>query len=487
MTVSKVKTFRNIIYAGITRGMTLACVGLTTTVVARNLTASDYGVVGFATIVIGFLYQFTDMGLARAAVRRPVLDTCNLQTVLSLRAILGLAAFVIALLISPFARHFLDHPATSNVIRLLALNFLVSTIGFLPRIVLTREMNYRALMIPTVVGAVAQCILSVVLILNGWSYWAVVVGNVGATLATGVVLQFTRRIPLGFHFDWSDAKEYLRFGMPLFGSGVLIFVLLNVDNFLVGSKLGSTQLGYYALAFTWGTFVCTLLDDTVNSVLLPTFAAMQEDLAAMRRWYLKVIELVSFIAVIANTALMANAPFFLTTFLGKGSGKWLPAMLSLRILCVYGIIRAITVPIGTCIMVRGHTKLLLQANALAGGVELLLLFLAIRAGRIELVAAAVLIAYLTQAGIYLPYLRQEFSITFGAFVAQVWPVLPAMTAGWFSTQLLPITFGGSFFALAVRAVFTGSIVAVTHGIFSRFRCFHDARGLIAQNLARVSG
>jgi hypothetical protein len=36
-------------------------------------------------------------------------------------------------------------------------------------------------------------------------------------------------------------------------------------------------------------------------------------------------------------------------------------------------------------------------------------------------------------------------------------------------------------------LFTASVVALTHGLFSRFRCFHEARGLITGNLARVSG
>ena len=340
MSISKASTFRNVIYASLTKGSTLLCAGVTTMVVARNLTASDYGVVGFATIVIGFLLQFTDMGLSRAAIRRPALPPNSLHTAFTLKTILGCSAFIVALLIAPFARHFLDHPATGNVIRILSLNFIASTIGFAPAVLLTREINYRALTIPVVAGAIAQCIIAVILILNGWSYWAVVVANVGGTLAVGVALQLKKRVPARFKLDWVDALDYLRFGIPLFGSGLIIFAILNLDNFLVSTSMGSVQLGYYALAFTCSTFICMFLNETVNNVLLPTFTAMQHDDAAMRRWYLKTIELVSFVAVIANTVLLANAPFFLVTVLGKGTNKWLPATLALRILCIYGIVRS---------------------------------------------------------------------------------------------------------------------------------------------------
>ena len=487
MIVSKAKTFRNVMYSGLTRGATLVCVALTASVVARNLGPSDYGVVGFAGIIIAFLAQFSDVGVGAAAIRRPTLDQSSLRTAFTLKIILSCGAFAAAFLIAPFAHHFFEHPATGNVIRVLSLDFLVSTIGFMSLVTLTREQNFRALVIPGIVSAVARCILAVTLVLCGWKYWAVVFADVGANLAGCVAIQAVRRIPIRFQFDWTVAREYLRFGMPLLGSGILIFLLLNMDNFLVGFKMGSAKLGYYALAFTWGSFIYGLLGGTVNNAMFPTFSAIQDDTAAMRRWYLKTVDLSALIAVAANTALLANVHFFLVTFLGKGTDKWLPAATALQILCVYGIIGAITIPIGNCIMARGQTRVLLRANALAGTVELALILLVLRTGRIELVAAAVLIAYATQAIIYLPYLRREFSIGFGDLFAQLWPVVPAMAAGCLVTSLLPTSVGSTLFTLAVRGLFTALVVALTHGVFSRFRCFQEAHGMIAQNFARIDG
>lgn len=484
MTLSKSKTFRNIIYASFGKGLTLGCVALTGLVVARNLTSSDYGVVGFAGIIIGFLSQFSDLGVANAVIRRTDVHQHNLQTALTLKILLSIGAFGAAILMAPFARHFFDHPATANVIRVLALTFLVSTAGFLPTIMLTREMNYRVLIIPGVAGAAAQCILAIALVLRGWSYWAVIIASVGATLTSGVVLQLIRRIPFRLSFDWLDARDFLRFGIPLFSSGMLAFVIFNLDNFLVGASMGSARLGYYALAFTWGSFVCTILTATVNNVLFPAFSAIQHDPVAVRRWYLKTVDLVAFIAVVANTALMANAHFFLVTLLGKGTGKWLPAVLSLQILCIYGILRAITEPLAPCLMACGQTKTMLKASLLAGGIELALLVFALRSGRIEMVACAVLIAYVSQAMIYLPALSNNFSVDLGSIVARLWPIVPALGAGWWITTLLPSSFGGTVVTLGIRGLFTASVVGLTHGLFSRFRCFHEMRGMIWQNFAR---
>lgn len=484
MTISKARTFRNVIYTSLTKGATVTCQIVASLVVARNLTPADYGVVGFAFIIIGFLSRFSDVGLGTAVIRRPQLNQNNLWTAFTLKIILSTGAFVLAFLIAPFAHHFFEHPATGNIIRLLALNFLVTTIGFLPQATLEREMNYRALVTPGIVGAVVRCLLIVVLILHGWKYWAIVVADVGANLAVGITIQIVRRVPIHLHFDWADAKEYLRFGIPLFGSAVVVFLIFNLDNFLVGTAMGSRQLGYYALAFTWASFICGLLNETVNSVLLPTLSTIQNDLSAMRRWYLKTIDLVAFVAVVGNGTLLVNAHYFLT-FMGKGTDKWAPAELSLRLLCLYGILRAVTEPLGPCLLARGRSKLMWQSNILAGTIEVVLLLCVLRSGRIELVAAAVLFAYLSQAFVYLPYLRQDLSIRAVDLAAQLWPVIPAIIAGYLITSLLPTSSAGTLFTLGVRGLFTASIVAATHGLLTRFRFFQEAGGMISQNLARA--
>ena len=484
MTVLRAKTFRNILYSGIGKGLTLTCSGVANLFMARKLAPTDYGLVGFAAIVTGFLVQFSDMGVGNAAVRRTEFHRADLDTAFTLKLALGCFAFIAALLIAPLAHHFFEHAATGTVIRILALNFLISSIGFAPLVILTREMRYRALMVPAVAGALVQTSFVIILLLGGWSFWSVIAANVGGAFANGLVLQFTRTIPIRLHLDWTLARDYLRFGIPLFGAGLLVFLIFNLDNFLVGASMGSVQLGYYALAFTWGSFICVALSSTVNNVLFSAFSSIQNDIVSLRHWYLKTIELVAFIAVIANTSLFANAHLFLVTFLGHGSGKWLPATLALRILCVYGIFRTVIEPVGPCLMARGQTHTTLKAAVLAGAVEVALLLFALKTGRIEVVAAVVLLAYILQAAIYGPFLYREFAVGAGDIIRRTWPIIPAFILGSMVTFLLPDSFGSTYGSLGIRALFTAVVVAVTHGSLSRFRCFHDIGGMISQNLAQ---
>ncbi|HXU21686.1 MAG TPA: oligosaccharide flippase family protein [Verrucomicrobiae bacterium] len=487
MATSKRAIFHNIVYAGLTKGTKLVCITLTSSIVARNLSPWDYGVIGFAAIIIGFLNHFSDIGIGSAAVRRASLTPPSLHTAFTLKIMLGCVAFLSAYLVAPFAHLFFQHPATGNVLRVLAFGFLINTLGFMPLVTLMREQNFRALMIPGMLSAIARCILVIVLIALGWSYWAVVLADVGATLVSVTAIQFVRKIPFAVSFDRADAREYLRFGLPLLASGVLVFLIFNLDNLLVGSAMGSAQLGYYALAFTWGSFICGVLYDSVNSVLLPAFAEIQHDLAAMRRGYLKILGFAGFVSVVANTALLANAHYFLTTFLGKGTDKWVPATVALEIFCFYGILRAVTEPIGSCIMALGQTKPLLHAALLSGGIEVLLLVLALRTRKIESVAAVVLLAYTIQVVVYLPFLRRNLSVTVRDIAGQLWPLIPTIAGAWLATSLLPASLGNTLITLAFRASFTALVAALVHGLCTRFRFFQEATGIIMKSVGASPG
>ena len=141
--------------------------------------------------------------------------------------------------------------------------------------------------------------------------------------------------------------------------------------------------------------------------------------------------------------------------------------------------------IGPSLMARGETKILLRANLLIAFAEIALLTLALRTGRIEMVAAAVLIAYSFAAFILLPFLRRELSIGIGEIMSKLWPVGPAFVAGCLVTALLPGSIGNAIVTLIVRGVITASVVIFTHGVCTGFRCFQEASGMISQNIARV--
>lgn len=443
-------------------------VGLvTSTILARNLRPEDFGVVGIALIVIGFLERFSDMGVSVALVQRPSVGEKVLETAQTLNLILAVLLFGCALIAAPFAVRLFHVPAAAGVISALSLSYLFSTIGFLPGWLLQREMRFGRQRTPLVVASVVRGCVSVGLALAGAKYWSLVLGNLASFATNGALLRVVRPVGAKWRIHPDIARDLLRFGLPFWFSALLMFVVFNIDNFFVGSVLGATALGYYTIAWTWSTYVCTTLYQTVHSVLFSRFSRIQQDRQYLAEMYHRSLRVLMFAAVLVNSTLYAVADGFLVTVLGKGSDRWLPCLVCLQILCVYGALRATMEPIGNVIMAVGKSKLLLKANAIPAILEITLLPLVTPKFGLEGVAYLVCVAYVTQWLVYGRFLKRELGVGLRSFLGLALPVLAAAVSAVVTARAIHIGNSVSWSSMLVRAVVVCLVFTAVHELLTR--------------------
>jgi O-antigen/teichoic acid export membrane protein len=326
-------------------------------------------------------------------------------------------------LFAPLTKLFFDNSAIENVTKALSVTFIITSFGFLPTCLLTRELNYKKLIIPQVSAAVLYSGLSVILALMGFNYWSIVLANVVSTIISILVVNFIHPVKIKFLFDWTLFREFMRFGTNLFYAGFFVYIIFNADNFIIGTLLGSSMLGLYSIALHWGSMISGRLYDIVHSVLFPTFSRIQADTRKLRESYVKVLEYITFIAVISNLTLLLCSQEVLYYVLGRGTDKWMDALTTFQIMLVYGIIRTFLEPVGNVLLALGESKLLLQSNLVAGAIELSLLYPAIKYYGIEGVAIIVTISYATQYFICFPFLRKKIDLQYSEIWSFVKPTL----------------------------------------------------------------
>ena len=437
----------------------MAVTAVTSAILARNLSADDFGMIGIAMVVIGFLVRVGDVGIASALIQRRSIDERVLETAQALNAFLLGALFLCALVLVPFCGAAFKNPAVAPVVGVLSFGLLIPAFGFLPSALLTREMRFATLRVPSVAGVLVRGFVSVGCALAGWKYWSLVMGNLAGSFTTAMLLRVVRPVKTKWRAHRGTAHELMQFGLPLWGSGLVAFAVFNVDNFVIGSLMGTTTLGYYTVAMTWSTFVAGTIFETVHSVLFPRFSEIQLDRARLGELYFRSLRLVTFVAVMSNATLFAVSDGFLVTVLGKGSFQWLPSRYPLQILCVYGALRASIEPVAPVIMALGRSGLFLRANLIPALLEVCLLPLVARKWGLVGVACVVCVAYGLQWIVYGPFLRRELEIGTGSLIKIGIPALLAAGLGVLSAWAIPVkdplSWGGIIFRSAlVCAVFT---------------------------------
>ena len=160
--------------------------------------------------------------------------------------------------------------------------------------------------------------------------------------------------------------------------------------------------------------------------------------------------------------------------------KWLPALISLQILCIYGIFRLLLEPVGSVILAMGKTGSLLRAQIIMAAVELVLLYPALHFFGIEGVAVAVTVSYVLAFAALFPLLRKELDLTLAQWVA---PALPAVGSAITAFVALGVVEGLIAFTIAgmaAKVAILSCIYFVTYGMITKWKIVGEIMDVVAE-------
>jgi O-antigen/teichoic acid export membrane protein len=478
----KKKTFNNISYNVVARVVAVVFQAIANIILSRTLLSSDYGIVGFAYIFINFFTQFSELGLNNAVIQRKELDDKALYTGFTLKLSIGSLIFIVTFISSWFAVLFFDNSAVVNVIKIISFNFVINCFGFIPNTLLKRGLDYKRVSIANISQTIFSSTLAIILALAGFKYWSLVIANLIATVAMIMTLNILKPTKIRLIYDKQIAKELMRYGSSLSLSGLIVFAMFNVDNFLVGTIKGSAELGYYTIAFNWGSIVCVTMGAIVNNILLSTFSRLDHDEERIKSMYLKVLEYVSFISILGNITILIVSKDFLVYVLGSGTDKWMPALRSLQVLTIYGIFRSLLEPLGNVIMALGLNRIILICTSISALLEIILLFPAIKFYGLVGVSILVTITYGIQYLIYYPVLRRKLNISFTEFFNSIkLSILSALITVIIGIFLNYYYICTNMFSVIIKVLIIAFVYTITHSCITKLRLIQEVKSLMFGN------
>lgn len=360
---------------------------VTTVVLVRLLTPSEFGLVVAANIAVAMAALFTYLGIRLAIVRVPELDERTLWTLFWMSTGLGaVASGTVVALAGPLAG-VLGEPDATPFLRVLGALLLAQTLSGVPRALLQREMRFRAVYGVEVTSVVAQAAAAVSAALSGLGAWSLVVGYAVHTLVLLVgYWSIVRRAPR-LVFDARCAREQWRFGAGMWNSTLLVYVVRNVDFWAVSRALGSSTLGVYYVAYVLPNVLRQRLTWVTNEVLLPSFASLQEDSARLASIFLRSLRLHASVGLAAMAGVAVLSPQLVDVFFGSG---WTAAITPMALVALAAGIEFLTQPAVNLLVALGRTGTVVTIQAGRALVVVPGSFLAAYHGTLTTVAAVVL-------------------------------------------------------------------------------------------------
>ena len=320
---------------------------------ARLLGPEAFGTFAVATVALLAMLSFNELGVSLAIVRwtddpKAIAPTVNTLSVAMSTLLLGLVWFA-----APAFSEVMGDTSATPVVRLMALSILINGIVAAPAALMQRNFRQRRRMAIDQVNTWLGAAVSLGLAVFGLGAMSLAIGRIAGSVASALLFIAWSPLPYRFGFHRDIARRLLRFGLPLAGASVIVFLVGYTDQLVVGSRLGAIALGFYLLAFNLSSWPVSIFSQPLRSVAPAAFARLQDQPARMNSVFLSVFGILFAVTIPACILLAAAAVPVVRVVYGE---QWLSSAAVLSWLAVTAITRIFFELSYDYLVVRGATR-----------------------------------------------------------------------------------------------------------------------------------
>lgn len=346
-----------------------------TILLARLITPEAYGVVALTMVFIGFSDIFILNGFNIALIRKETVDEIDYSTVTTMSLVFTVFMYLIIFVTAPYAASFYKSPDLCLVLRIITILLFFRSIVSVIRAKGTRELQFKRMVISAFISNVSAGVIALVLAYLGWGIWALVAQQLLAGFLDMIILMHIFRWHLSLKISFSVVKGMFKFTVGVLGTSFLDFLGNNVSSLIIGKSYSTKDLGYYNRANILPETIGLNAYNSINSVLLPTLASLQNDRDAMKRVTRKVMSLTEYIILPMMFGLIGVANVLIPVLL---TDKWVSSIPLMYFCCISFAINPIRAIGYNVFYARGDSRLsvnieILRATLMIVGILIVIL------------------------------------------------------------------------------------------------------------------
>ena len=292
--------------------------GLVSTIIlARLLTPSDFGIVAMAMIVVGTLEIFNQTGQKLVLIRLESPTAEHFDSAWTISFLIGLAVAVGILAVSPFAVFYFHEPKVVPVMQCLALRSVLGGLENIGTVNFRRDLKFNYFFAYNVFPKLISFVITIVLAFIMRNYWALVAGMISGQVAL-IILGYVMH-PHRPKFNVSKVGEIWSFSIWAFVRSTGVYLNGQVDQIAVAGFGGSALMGRYYVATDVAQSPSREINEPMIAVSYPVMSRLQRSLPDLRDAYLGILGWTTFICASAGVGVALVAPEMQQLVLG---GKW---------------------------------------------------------------------------------------------------------------------------------------------------------------------
>ncbi len=343
-------------------------------ILARILSPDDYGVISIVMVFISICDVFVTGGFGTALVQKQEADKSDYNTAFYMSFGMSVVLYIILFFAAPYIALFYQRDILTNIIRVLGVRLIITSLNTVQQAHLQREMKFRKFFIATIFGTVISCAAGIIMAYCGFGVWALVSQYLTNSFIDTIVLCFVGGWNPGIKTSKKKAKEIYSFGWKVLCTNLIATSENSIRSLLVGKNFGPEDLAYYDQGRKYPALLVDNVNTTIQKVMLPTFSRMQDDKVEMKRALRRCIKLETFLLAPFLIGFAAIAQIFVPVVL---TDKWTFAIPFIWVFCANYLTRPIESSCNQALLALGKSGLVFGIMAVINVASIILSLLAI--------------------------------------------------------------------------------------------------------------
>lgn len=312
-----------------------ACLMLQVVVLVKFLSPEQFGIVGIALLCLSMLKTFTEGGMDLALIQRQDDIQMYLPTAWTVQVIRGVFIASMLFLLAPYCCQFFNQPEATQFIQAFGIPVLIAGFMSIGIVEFKKQVQYQKLVAFEVVPAILSFVITILIAYQFHTIWAILIGRIAESVAKVVISFQIHPFRPRLEINRAHFRDLFGFGKWIYMSSILLFLLNQGDNIVVGRILGASWLGFYQFAFRIAKLPVTEVNSTLGQVLFPAFSRLQNDVPRLKSAYFRSLTIILTLTIPFALGIFVIAPYAIPVFLGD---EWAPAVQLVQIFSLLGLL-----------------------------------------------------------------------------------------------------------------------------------------------------
>lgn len=339
---------------------------VTSMILARIFTPKEFGVVATVTMIISFTDIFTDAGFQKYIVQHKFADEkdedISICVAFWTNLMISIALWVLIRVFSNQIALIAGNRGMGKVIYIGALVLPVTSFGSIQTAVFRKKLNFKSISITRMVIKLIPLLVSVPLAKMGFSFWALIIGNIVGEIVNASILTYLSPWKPKLQYSFMKLLEMIHFSVWTFLETITSWLVTNLGIFIIGKSFDEYYTGIYKTSTTMVVQVVSIISGATMGVLFSALSDVQDDKEKFDNIFYGFIRGVGVFAVPLGFGMLLYGNVVRIILLGS---QWQDADL---IVSLWGFVMAESVIFndmsGAVVLSKGKPQFIMLANAI---------------------------------------------------------------------------------------------------------------------------